>query len=230
MLIGGFPGAGKSTLAREIHHLYGEGSYHFDFGNIYTKYDPTEERQAYRDVHWANTINTVIGEGLRAGNELVITSSAFLRRERRDSVLNFLSDTTRKLPIILGTPLLTSYHRIKSGRPAGTHTTDSGNVRNSLVRACDIVIPDDHTDILLPTDRDRLPGEYIALFNRNAVNKALIHRENLSPTWVMTTGDVSAQTYVDIVRSGIVDPFEIRRFLEQSDLTIEGHRVNKREL
>lgn len=218
LLLGGISGVGKSTLAMKTKALYGEKCYNFDFGQVYGGNDSPRD--------WETEILTSINAGLDAGYELVVANSTFIRRQKRNLILDNIF--LRVIPIIMRPPILVAHHHIKDGRPEGTHPTNAKNSMFELGQQCKIMIKDDQSDILLPTDHATLPAEYRAILLRNEANRhLLLNQEYVNPSvrWVTAVGELTPTTCVGLVNSGTNDPYEIRNILESSMLKGEGNRV-----
>lgn len=226
LLLGGMFGVGKSTLASQIKELYGVNCYNFDFADVYRQKNglalsQSKQGNNYRDANWADTITGAINEGLQKDCELVIANSSFLIGARRRVVLERINQEVRKLLIILTPPLLVPYHRIKLGRPEGTHIVNKNNARESIHRICNEFIASDNTDLLLPTDPYSLPKEYLSMLCRNEANRNIIFNKldeemQRLPRWVLMSHDLSAHKCMDLIQSGIADPFLVRGFLEDN--------------
>lgn len=216
MFLGGVSGSGKTTLAAGIKQLYGEDCYNFDFVHIYQRLKG-QVRPDYQIPNWEEHMRSSISNGLKQGYELIIANSRFVDRSRRDAAFNFVSGKATALPLILRPPILTAYHRIKSGRPTPEdHYTHRGNCREQLIDLCKKSIYDDQSDILLPSDKESIPGEYMAILRRSDLNKPLVNQNgcDLRVKWVSTSQELTPALCVDLVRSGIRDPYAIRSYIE----------------
>lgn len=202
LLIGGISGAGKSTLASQVKHLYGRGAYNFDFGNVYT-HTMTQDQ---RDERWADIMKGSIHMGLTQGFDLVIANSQFWRSDRRRDIIESIEPRARVVPLMLATPMLEAYRRVKQGREG--HTIDNRYIFKAIKEGNRIVESQDHSDILLPTNLNDLPGEYMALLERGNKDRLEAHAR-----WVMSP-EINAQSCIDLVQSGVEEAHEIRSVLE----------------
>lgn len=202
LLIGGISGAGKSTLASQVKHLYGRGAYNFDLGNVYT-HTMTQDQ---RDERWADIMKGSIHMGLTQGFDLVIANSQFWRSDRRRDIVDSVEPRARVVPLMLATPMLEAYRRVKRGREG--HTVDERRIFQAIKGGNRIVEGHDHSDMLLPTNLNDLPGEYLALLERG--NK---DRLEANARWVMSP-EINARLCIDLVQSGVEEAHEIRSVLE----------------
>jgi gluconate kinase len=218
LLLGGISGAGKSTLALGIKAKYGEDCFNFDFGSVYSR----DSTHADKELRWQDQILESIRHGFERGHNLVIANSMFLRRERRDLVFDTFPEQ-RKLAIMLTPPILTAFHRVKDSRPEGSHTTNAKTAYSEMVRACGFAVENDHSDVLLPSDKSMLPKEYLAMFNRTELNRHMLSQNGCDPNvrWVATAKQPDPYTYVELVRSGITEPYDVRDFIERTSTMVE---------
>ena len=224
LLLGGMFGVGKSTLANQIHDLYDGDCYNFDFANVYREksgvaLSQSKQGDIYRDSNWATTIVDSINQGIEDGNAIVIANSSFLIGERRRVVIQGIRHDTRVLPIILTPPLLVPYHRIKSGRPEGSHIVNRENAKDSIMRICKEFIESDNSDLLLPSNPYLLPKEYLSMLCRNPKNRDIItngpsDEARRAPKWVLTPQELAANDCLELIKSGVSTPMEIRDYLE----------------
>jgi predicted kinase len=224
LLIGGMFGSGKSTLAQGIQDEYKGTCFNIDFANLYGKLggvvmSSTKQADSVRDAIWKDVLLDEIDLRLREGNELVLANSSFLIGERRSVVMDAFSTRVASLGLIMMPPLLTSFHRVRSSRPEGSHPVNVSNARQSLMRISESVISSDNSDLLLPTDKSHMPGEYRAMIARSTQSKFLLqetHDEELKrqPKWVVYPDTLTPKMCIELVNQSVVDPFEIRMLLE----------------
>lgn len=228
LLLGGHYGSGKSTLAENLIALNGRGT-NLDFDIINQRlggFDPTKiaESDLVRAQIWQTHFPSALRERVEAGDPLIIVAATFAQRQRRDNFLKVLQqyqDTIDIYPLLMMLPMRETIGRIRRGRIGSNHLINDETVIDFYRKANRIFRDEDHTDLLLPSNRSLLPPEYRPLLSRNQANKNLLEHPKLdtigSHPWVVATGDIDASTILKVIQ-GSTNPLMIRD-------TLEGRRV-----
>jgi hypothetical protein len=87
------------------------------------------------------------------------------------------------------------------------------------MRICKEFIESDNSDLLLPSNPYLLPKEYLSMLCRNPKNRDIITNDpgdesRRAPKWVLVPQELTANKCLELIKSGVSTPKEIRDYIE----------------
>lgn len=222
VLIGGTYGSGKSTTAQWIaespHNPYKTTIVDYDtlIGNHLGKAVDVDNSDELRKKAWGELFIPAIIEALEK-SELVVVPGTFSTRERRTRFVSELGEIADLTCLYFMLPMRETTQRIRRGRTDETHLVNIERYKEFYRKANKQFALEDHTDLLLPANRELLAPEYRALLSRKEHNKNVLITPHLDTTrlhhWIVTPEPLHIPDFMKILQEGINKPYEVRQAL-----------------